>query len=88
MDKNKKIFLWTLSGVILLIGGYFTITYLKIKAAYSSIVTEQQATSIIEQKTQDIQPLNDNDIIDDNDEPSGVMLGIEDEIEEIPTIEN
>jgi uncharacterized membrane protein len=88
MDKSKKIFLLTLGGVILLIGGYFTITYLKIKAAYSSIVTEQQAVSIIDLKTEDIEPLNDNDIIDDNDEPSGVMLGIEDEIEEIPTTEN
>ena len=88
MDKSKKIFLWTLGSVILLIGGYFTITYLKIKAAYNNIVTEQQAVSIIDLKTEDIEPLNDNDIIDDNDEPNGVMLGIEDEIEEIPTIEN
>jgi len=88
MDKSKKIFLITLSGVVLLIGGYFTITYLKIKSAYNSIVTEQQAVSIIDLKTENIEPLNDNDIIDDNDEPTGVMLGIEDEIEEIPTIEN
>ena len=88
MDKSKKIFVYTLSAVVLLIGGYFTITYLRIRSAYNTLVTEQQAVDIIQQKTEDIEPLNDNDIIDDNDEPSGVMLGIEDEIEEIPTIEN
>lgn len=88
MDKSKKIFVYTLSAVVLIIGGYFTVTYLRIRSAYNTLLTEQQAVSIIDLKTENIEPLNDNDIIDDNDEPSGVMLGIEDEIEEIPTIEN
>ena len=88
MDKSKKIFVYTLSAVVLLIGGYFTVTYLRIRSAYNTLVTEQQAVDIIKQKTEDLEPLNDNDIIDDNDESTGVMLGIEDEIEEIPTIEN
>ncbi len=88
MNKNKKIFLLSLTGVVLLIGGYYGIIYLKIKAAYNSILTEQQAISIIEQETKSIEPLTEDDILEDNDEPSGVMLGIEDEIEDIPTIEN
>jgi hypothetical protein len=88
MEKNTKIFVITLSVVVVSIVTYFGVKAYQIKKAYQTISTDNEVLEIVEEKTKDLgeEMEIDEAIIKASED---VPMGTDDEEnEEVPTIEN
>jgi hypothetical protein len=77
MSLSKKNTILIFGGIGIIMIGYFTYLYYKIVAAYNTVLTVDQANSLVNDATKDVPDIDPNDYQqdDDNDTNNGITLG-------------
>ena len=77
MSLSKKNTILIFGGIGIIMIGYFTYLYYNIVAAYNTVLTVDQANSLVNDATKDVPDIDPNDYQqdDDNDTNNGITLG-------------